>query len=762
MTQQIPNPLAGVTELRVHGVSNTPPSAMLDDPFPRQVGGDRVAGFYRTSDRDGRHREAYSWGGLTSGARSRALWVVMLPAMLANIAGWSVRPRGPVEADAEPDHAVSPLFAACARLAALALSVTTAASVSYLLVDLIAARWLVSGCSGVGEGPCLFEEWSSLRVALGTAAVVALALVVGMLARSSRSRYEKAVPSEPVVAAAGETAPLGTSASSSLAGGLSDSGFWSAHRYHRQLTTAHLTVGLAVVTIVAAVVAPDGGGSGFVRWAAVGAGVAGMLACVLVALPGEVRWLAGLVQLGTWGGIGVTLFVLFCRGLGSGFLGTDGAPGSAADVTGWAWCAGLALAGPLLVQQGWAFWRHRVAGDYFTGSAPIALTLLAQVALQLVLLAIVSLVGKWVVGDERDVLVDLAFTTVRTLVVLWLVGLAAFGTWFLVSTWWQNVEVDELVAELRTEYGTDPAPAPVADRPFWRSALGSEGDPPYPADVAWALGIARFRRIAKVSRLLAPFLAIMGWVTAACLAAGTALTHPLLREGAAAAWWAERSVHADGLLALIALLLPAWTLALLALLWRSPNLRRIVGVAFDVGTCLPRAYHPFAPPCYGDRAVPELEERVRRLVANEGRVVLVAHSQGSVLSAFVLLRPSLEAEVTKVALVSYGSPLSTLYRWAFPTVFTPQVFERLVDALVPTGTGAQPRWRNLFYATDYVGGPVRLASGAGETVNRELKDPPTHWHVIGEPPPGILTHTGYHEDPALRGEVDSIVGRLPT
>ena len=62
--------LKGVTEIRVHGVGGSSPATLLDDPSPQQVSGDRIAGFYRTKDRQGRHVEAYSWGGLTS--RSRA------------------------------------------------------------------------------------------------------------------------------------------------------------------------------------------------------------------------------------------------------------------------------------------------------------------------------------------------------------------------------------------------------------------------------------------------------------------------------------------------------------------------------------------------------------------------------------------------------------------------------------------------------------------------------------------------------------------
>ena len=90
-----------VVELRVHGVSGTPPEDLLDRQLVRQVAGDKIAGFYRPRLREEwRDRpsndpasddepystvaevnapptlEGYSWGGLTSGSPSRALWPV--------------------------------------------------------------------------------------------------------------------------------------------------------------------------------------------------------------------------------------------------------------------------------------------------------------------------------------------------------------------------------------------------------------------------------------------------------------------------------------------------------------------------------------------------------------------------------------------------------------------------------------------------------------------------------------------------------------
>ena len=86
--------LTGVTELLVHGVGGESAEDTLHEPHPMQVAGDATAGFYRGPDVDGRHRESYSWGGLTSGKASRALWLLLLPFMLLNVAFY-MTPRPP-------------------------------------------------------------------------------------------------------------------------------------------------------------------------------------------------------------------------------------------------------------------------------------------------------------------------------------------------------------------------------------------------------------------------------------------------------------------------------------------------------------------------------------------------------------------------------------------------------------------------------------------------------------------------------------------
>src|SRR3978361_1986461 len=83
-------------DLLIHGVSGTQPSAMLDVSDVVLVAGNRLSGFYRRNPllmqvpnaASPRPAEAFSWGGFTSGAASRALWLLLLPFGLINAASW--------------------------------------------------------------------------------------------------------------------------------------------------------------------------------------------------------------------------------------------------------------------------------------------------------------------------------------------------------------------------------------------------------------------------------------------------------------------------------------------------------------------------------------------------------------------------------------------------------------------------------------------------------------------------------------------------
>lgn len=78
----LPTIPSSAVELRVHGVSGTPPTAMLKS-YPLQFWGSKRQGMFRRLE-GGRDR-AYWWGGLTSGSWVQALWLLLFPFALLNV-----------------------------------------------------------------------------------------------------------------------------------------------------------------------------------------------------------------------------------------------------------------------------------------------------------------------------------------------------------------------------------------------------------------------------------------------------------------------------------------------------------------------------------------------------------------------------------------------------------------------------------------------------------------------------------------------------
>ena len=134
----------GWTELRVHGVSGTPPDEMLQHAQTKMVAGDGNAAFYRrrydsplvSADDDGQRVEAYSWGGLTAGAGARALWLLLAPFMLANLAYFALPARGAEEAAGRRTPARG-AAEGIVRLFALSVTVTFMLVPVHLAMDLI-------------------------------------------------------------------------------------------------------------------------------------------------------------------------------------------------------------------------------------------------------------------------------------------------------------------------------------------------------------------------------------------------------------------------------------------------------------------------------------------------------------------------------------------------------------------------------------------------------------------------------------------------
>lgn len=715
--------LAGVTELRVHGVGGTTPGALLGDLAPEQVDGDAVAGFYRTTDVSGRHVEAYSWGGLTSRSGTRVLWLLLLPFLLANLAGWMCSPRA----------RRSPLHRWAVRLGALGLTLNGLVVVSMGTVDVLGYQ---CGTDPSCRHWWLFPlRWSVVaghpgrQILLG-ALVPALGLVLlGVLSYRSRERYETVRP--PGI---GMPGPRSGRSAASLPDGLADPAFWDGARATKRLGRCHVAASFAVLTVLVlhagGLVVPLSPLSGVLQVVA------------LVVLAGAVALLAFESVADFWGawlqGLGLVAgalaAILLWVAPGDTAVPDGQLPGIREVVNG---MYGLLIGFLLLVLI--AVLAYGRSPGSFRWGAPFVLLALAVALLNAVLLGLLvglaELAGpvRWQIGPgpPGSVSVFPVVQAATPYLTLLPVGLILAFAAVEATLYWRAGRHD--LPSIEAEYAALTGPAPDGPPAIWSQ----------PAGPSWYRRIARARRLAVAGT-------DVSYLLTAIAVAGVVIM--VVSE-----WliWSRGSTPAPGSrLAAVgttfAVALPLVLTAALRSGWRSLAGRRRIGVLWDVGTFWPRAFHPLAPPSYAERAVPDLQRRLWWLHDNGGRVLIAAHSQGTVLAAAALLQQSARAPGSTVGLVTFGSPLGKLYRWGFPA---------WVDDGVLAGlAGPETTWINVHYSTDYIGGPVFADATAG--IDRRLPDPRTSSYRYGQPTPPIGAHSGYWTDPVLWSTIDDLATTL--
>lgn len=840
-------------ELRVHGVSNTPPADLLglppepgrdQPPQPRLVAGDRTTGFYRapggpavagTAEAPVVIEEAYSWGQLTSGRRGagaratkdlqRALWTVLLPFSLGNVA-LHARPEIPADPAAETWLSRPGLAGWLVRVFCLSLTATFALAAAGVGVDLLAWQ-CVGSCLELAPGPWDFlaSGWwsrSTRPLAVGLLLPAGVVLLVWLVARRS-FRYEAALPDR-------STAPAAP------ANPLQQPDYWRGAAQVRRLGGLHLAVGLAVAAAAPLValldVEPAGGARRTLIWSLLAVlGAAGLLAVAALAhpdlasrrpdrprlLPGRVlrQPVLPLALLGLAGTIALLLAGTTADLAGlrppDGCIQSSTAPGCDADrsLPGYDWIVTWLAAGQLLLLVA-------LAGISRTGRSALLFPAVAAVAL----VGGYGPGGRWA-GDYLPALIAIGLAGAVMVLprtgsllaeplpdpyarIAWggrgpavLAGVGwALGMTYAAGILYGATDLLNGGATPTGDSAIDP-PAPLLWSAlglmvalgvlilagllvlyrWWRHRSGSlpgiltdrhyigarAGLTPHEQLRARAVASARGLHT-LVEQQGVRYLGWLVLIGAAVIAAGTAAAvagySPLETEGSGEPpGWLKALVDIGGSLAA---LLPVLIGGIGFMIYRDGTFRRSVGVIWDIATFWPRSAHPFAPPCYAELAVPQLQTRVAGLLQlppdhpqRVGQLILAGHSQGAVLCVATLLQLP-EPVQQRIWLITFGCQLNRLYGRVFPAYLGPARLGA-VSTVLAAGASA-PRWTSLWRATDPLGYPVK---GGGDLplTEIELLDPAALRPAdadVSDPP--IRGHSNYQIGDGYREARQAAVG----
>jgi hypothetical protein len=735
-------------ELRIHGVSGTPPPDMLGSAHVVQVAGDARRRVFQRSDADGRPvprdadgrvLEGYHWGALTAGSWLQGLWFMLIPFGFVNAAQFML-PAPPDTSSsrktrsrrnaAVSSHVVS---GSMLRVVGLAMTCVLALAASFIVANLAALR--ASHQAGVSD------FW--LHV-LPSAGLLATALVIFALyavgGRTKSFAYQR--ESNPRIDV---DSPLATR------------DFFKGDPSVTDLRRLHLAGGLAVAGLpVAWTLANDAGHERFdlaVRTALI---VVALTAGVLALLVGDLSHSQTVAIHRTW--------LLRVRDV-------------VQKVTTWAnWAllggvlaalAGLACRLPfgLNVRRG-AYQRY---GDF---GAMLCYVLLGGLGVLLLSTAILALTGRrpdralkryfgaFVLGfaaffvsaigvflglgfagafayaaarsmaiDTNDsnfpgVLQRVAYAWGVTAIELVVIVLALLVNWALRAGWRLPWEPVGTRSTFRSRANLD---LETADPRLSRLGADAETAAAWEKKVATAMWMARLKRRLPSVLVLMVVVGLVMMVSAAVEMPDDShlpgLLDYLTEEQGGGGTGFMTWLGTTSLLALAGLLVSVGRGGV-----RAQSKRRSANVIWDVIAFWPHSTHPFAPPPYSQLCVLDFRDRIRYhlgtlerlepaepppahrrvpqtelvpgpLAPHGGRRVIVgAHSQGSLIAAAALLWLR-EEERERVGLVTHGSQLQV----AFPRAFPAYVHVHLLESIMGNYQG---RWVNLYRETDHIAGPV--------------------------------------------------------
>ncbi|HVI35813.1 MAG TPA: hypothetical protein VM684_06255, partial [Gaiellales bacterium] len=696
-------------------------------------------------------------GGLNTRATSRAFYLLLIAFMLINVAHWALPGR--------PEDIGNRLGRALLRLLGLAITVAFFTTAVTVLGDLVA--WQAASADRGRQLPS-WLDWYQYR---DTGPRLALALLVVLLAlggmvllsRTTVRSYERWG-----VAAYSEPDPDWP---------LTWSTFWRGERAVNRQRNAHVIAVSALVLFFAAL--PHSSINGVRILLLALAGVIGALAIALTAAP----WADRLSIAGTpeqWSDVVCMWFARFAVALAVGVsvsrfwwrpdAGSDALPGDQLMQASAIFAEFLIIAVLALVVLTQRPWRPGPEVMGFGLAGPLLAALAGAIGTifgSSLTLAVANLIGtpKVSTGDAQaegqTLLLPSAVYAGGFGMVVAVAAALAVGAYLYCWYRWEGRRLGRV---------DDDRPADSVQSSY-----------PAPGGPQCALSVGRTWAMSEVTDRASIVL------TALAVPTSLALVTQLILLQSGVDWdFSHQAAVVGGTIGVFT------TLAFLGMLRSAlvdASKRRRFGFLWDVGTFWPRACHPFGPPCYAERAVPEVVDRLRRLVGDEVRdladpalaqqdaelrvrrpgdplerhspVLLTGYSQGTPISIAVMaqLPHSVRQEMS---LLTLAAPIRRLYGRAFPSYFGA---DHLAKVQTYLGGPDAVRWQNLVRRSDYIGGCAfdpRLRADDHCRIDQVIYDPPVLWDDRDPSPPARHLHSDWFPDPQVLPHAAALARQLET
>lgn len=761
-------------ELRVHGVSGTPPESLLAHPHVKQIAGDGYSRFFRPiggngnehKAEDGHTVEGYHWGQFTSGSWRAGLWLILVPFGLINAAQFMLPPF--VDRTSKIWHA---LCGALLRLAALLMTCLFAFTAGFVLMDLIGLRWAAR--------TRLLKSYEPDTVLTGAVLLSALAMVVLWVLGKG---FGRTGPSDSTETDETTTTPLAMLS------------FYRGDADASTLRGLHLVASFALIAVMATYARDSE------AWTT--RPLIGVLACALLVMAAVVVTFLGDPE----GSVSVAMPSRFATVRSTWHAATRMLSPMLAVLSA------LLVVAAAIGMNG--FERPKPVGrmEVFDGVANVLLV--AGVVVLVVMfwanlaLALSTRTRGLTDADPKRYFIRYAWGMTSYLIatVAMFIGVGLSSAVSTAVSTSLNLDIQEKISERGQTIKTRVGATPMLDRVAYAWGLTalllvaivlfaltcylvrrkhfiatSEAMYAEPAEATTKLPDGWTSTIARgiwVGRLKTKLPALF-WVFAVV---GVALSLVVAWEVGFCAGGNDptQCKEAPGVLDYLSqprrngngdflTIFGAWTLLGLAMgtvalsrgAIKTQASRRGVSIIWDIISFWPHAVHPFVPRPYSQRTVVDLRNRIRwHLSVIEHTdvkrpVVVCGHSQGSLISFGALLLLT-QAERDRVALVTFGSQLRLVFPRAFPGFVN-------LDAIAGLHTSLNGAWINLYRATDPLAGPVlswdHSADGAdptsqhfpnlGEGRQPDTYDPATRrrisgadWRIIDPTPHDEALQTG--------------------